>query len=88
MKIGKSYAIVRSNKITAVYNIESENKLTRGKVQLSKCLENYLNFENKAGFELEYLKMLAKNKIISLLKQRKIKDVVQLILKYNIRLFK
>ena|SRR5690554_668452 len=88
MKIGKEYSIVRSNKITAIYNLESENKLTFNKnITLNKCVESHLNFKNSSGFERVYLKMLAINKIKSLCRHFRFHDAFYLLFKYNINLF-
>lgn len=88
MNIGRNYPIVWTNKITAIYNQESENKLTRSNIPLNKCIENYLDFKNKSSSETEYLQMLANGKIISLIKQLKFIDALKLIFKYNINLIK
>lgn len=88
MRIGRNYSIVKDNIITAIYKQETENKLTRSKVPLDNCFENYLNFKDKSPSEVKYLKMLASHKIISLIKQKNIIDALKLMLKYNFKLIK
>ncbi len=86
-RIGRLYSIVKSNRITAIYKQDSENKLTRSKVELNKCFENYLDFEGKSVSEKIYLRMLAKAKILSLIKQLEMIAALKLIVKYNLKLF-
>ncbi|CAL2088387.1 Beta-1,3-glucosyltransferase [Tenacibaculum sp. 190524A02b] len=85
-RVGRNYSIIWSKKVTAIYKQDTENKLTRSKVLLEKCFENYLDFNDKSLTEKAYLKMLARAKIISLLKQFIFIDALKLILKYNLKI--
>ncbi len=89
VRIGRKYSIVKTTKITAIYNLGSENKLTYKKMSLDKHYVNYLQFENISNDEYKYLKWFLIGTIKSTIKKR-LNFIIayRLVMKYNKILFK
>lgn len=83
VRIGRVYPIVKSSKITALYNLGSENKLTRKKISLKKHYVNYLNFENIEKDEFRYLKWFLFGTIKSIIKKMNFIVAFKLFKKYH-----
>lgn len=86
MRIGRYYSIIWRNRITAIYNQETENKATKKKTNLENSIVFYLDFKSKNRNEIKYIKQIVIGKIKSLLYQKEFKSAMKLCLKYNIKL--
>lgn len=85
LRIGRSFPIIWSTHITAIYQQDSENKATLSKENLKKSVIYYLDFKNRSEFELIYNKQLLRNKIKSLIKQKDLMNTSKLLINYNLQ---
>lgn len=87
-RLACEYSFVKSNKITAVYNLESENKLTIGKSNYNKSILSIIDLRYLKGEERKYFKNILYRRIISDIKSLDIKEIMLLLSKHNLQLFK
>lgn len=85
-RIGKYYRIIKSSTITALYVQDSENKLTKCEIDLSKSIVDHIDFNFISSYEKKYFQKLITNKIKSEIKRKNIKTSFYLLRKYNIKL--
>ena len=85
-RIGKYYKIIKTNIVTAYYEQESENKLTKMQIDINKSIVDYIDFSSITGYEKKYFQKMVIDKIKSEIKRKNIKTSLYLLLKYNIKL--
>lgn len=87
-RVAKHYKIVKSAEITAIYRIDSENKLSLGKSKLKDSIFSTLSLKGLKGSERAYYKEILivrlKNNVVSF----KVLEIIRLLWKHNIELFR
>lgn len=83
-RIAKKYKLVKSERITAVYNLDTENRASNKKRVLQKCFESCLPFSTAAGKKeiLFYSKILALA-ILYYIRNLQVRNVCYLFFKYR-----
>lgn len=87
-RLAKRYSIVKSTKITAIYNIDDIFSLTKSKSIYKKSILSIIDLRNKTEFERAYLKKILINRIKLDIKTLDIKDLLRILIKHNIELLK
>jgi len=87
-RIGKRYRIIRSCKLTAVYRIDSENKLTSKRSRYNQSILSLIDLRGLKGKERVYFKQMVFKRLKSNLRHLDIKGLIRLIYKHNIELIK
>lgn len=87
-RLAKRYSIVKSTKITAIYNIDDIFSLTKSKSIYEKSILSIIDLRNKTEFERAYLKKMLINRIKLDIKTLDIKDLLRILIKHNIELLK
>lgn len=85
-RLAKRFNIIKSQKITAIYNMEDVASLTKSKS--SKSILLLVNLNEKQGFERLYFKKLIINRIKSDIKSYDFRNLLKILIKHNIELFK
>ena len=85
-RIGCEYRFIKSNKVTAIYVQDSENKLSFMKTSLNKSILNNISFIGLKGTQRRYFKTLILNKVKSAILKHQFSIAFKLLLKYNINL--
>ena len=85
MRLAKNYNIIKSQKVTAIYNIEDPKSLTQSKWKYEKSILSIIDLHDKIGFERAYLKKILIELVIKILD---IKALVSILIKHNIELLK
>lgn len=87
-RLAREYFFIKSNKITAIYNLASENKLTIGKSNYYKSILSVIDITYLKGDERKYFKKMLYKRIISDIKSFDIREIILLLRKHNLQLFK
>src|SRR5690606_13589616 len=88
MRLSKKYNIIKSQKVTAIYNLEDTNSLTKSKSNYNKSLLSLIDLKDKKGSERLYLKKLLINRIKSDLETLDLIELVKILVKHNFELFR
>lgn len=88
MRLAKKYNIIKSEKITAIYNLEDSLSLTKSKSNYNKSLLSLISLNGKQGFERLYLKKLLINRIKLDIRTLDIKGLLRVLIKHNFELFR
>lgn len=82
-RLAKEYKIIKSEKITAIYRIDAENRSTSSFEIKKSRLYNY-NFEHSSSDdETKYYRAQLNSSIRGFILQRKLKECLQLIVKHH-----
>lgn len=87
-RLGKEYKIIKSKEVTAIYRVETENKLTRKKSEFDKSLLSVINFKGLRGYERLYYKKMVLRRLKLDLRQLDFKEFWRIIVLYNFELIK
>lgn len=87
-RLVKLNSLVKSNKVTAIYRIEAENRSNIGKYKMHKSIFSILDF-NKMDYPYEkvYYKKLLKQKLKDFLVLGEYECVLFLLKRYNFKIF-
>ena len=87
-RLAKVYKVIKSVKITAIYRVEAENKLSMSKSKLKDSMFSTLSLKGIKGSERDYYKEILivrlKNNVINF----KIGEIIQLLWRHNFELLK
>lgn len=86
-RLAKRYTIIKSSTVTALYRVESENKLTLTSSTLDKSILSLIDLKGTKGYERKYFKNLLNKKLRISLKTFNLKDVFFLLSRYHFHLF-
>lgn len=87
-RLARGYSIMKSNRITAIYNIDDMFSLTKSKSNYEKSILSIIDLHDKKGFERAYFKKMLINRIKLDIKTLDIKGLVSILIKHNIELLK
>lgn len=87
-RLAKEYRIIKSVKITCIYNVDSENKLTAGRSNLDDSILSVISLTELSGSERAFYKKLLTVRIKSNIKNYHFKETLCLLIKHNIELFR
>ncbi|RAV30993.1 glycosyltransferase family 2 protein [Sinomicrobium soli] len=87
-RIGKYFRIIRSMQKTAVYRIDSENKLTSTRSKYNNSILSIIDLKGVKGYEKKYYQKMIYRRIKKDVKAFEIKDMLRLIWRYNFELLK
>ena len=87
-RLSKTYEIIKSNKVTAVYMLDAENRACRNSSNLSKSVLKDISLNSLTGTERNYYKKLILGKIAECIKNYEFKNTFHLILKHNLYLLR
>lgn len=88
MRLAKNYNIIKSQQVTAIYNLEDSESLTKSKSNYNKSLLSIISLKNKQGAERLYLKKLLINRIKLDIKTLDIEGLVRILVKHNFELLR
>lgn len=87
-RIGHSYKYIKSKKVTALYKIDSENRLTGKKSNYHESILSLIDLKNKTGYERKYFRNMLRKRIITSIRHLDIQEIITIISKHNIDLLK
>lgn len=87
-RLAKNYNIIKSSKITAIYNMDDHFSLTKSKSDYNKSILSIINLRGKYGFERLYLKKMLIKRIKLDLRTLDFKDLLRILIKHNFELFR
>lgn len=87
-RLARRYSIVKSTKITAIYNIDELFSLTKSKSNYEKSILSIIDLHDKIGFERAYFKKMLINRIKLDIKTVDIKGLIRILINHNIELLK
>lgn len=87
-RLAKKYQIIKSNEITAIYNVEDIFSLTKSKSKYEKSILSIIDLSGKKSYERVYLKKMLIKRIKLDIKTLDIKDLLRILFKHNIELLK
>lgn len=85
-RIGKKYRYVKSNKITAVYVVETGNHLSSGRSVYEKSILSIIDLTDKTGEEKKYYKRMIYKRLKSNIKRIKVFEIIKIINKHKLEL--
>jgi glycosyltransferase involved in cell wall biosynthesis len=88
IRLAKVYRVIKSIKVTAIYRVDSENKLSIGKSTLKDSIYSILSLKGKKGSERAYLKAILIIRLKNDVVKFKIWEIIQLLWKHNFELLK
>lgn len=88
MRLAKEFNIIKSQEITAIYNLQDSNSLTKFKSNYNKSLLSIIDLKDKKGSERLYLKKIIINRIKLNIKTFDIKGLLRIFFKHNFELFR
>lgn len=87
-RLAKNFNIIKSSKITAIYNMDDNFSLTKSKSIYEKSFLSIIDLKGAYGFERVYLKKLLIKRIKLDLRTLDIKGLIRILIKHNFELFK
>ncbi|GGW22053.1 glycosyltransferase family 2 protein [Arenibacter certesii] len=87
-RIGRKYEFGRSKRITAIYRMDAENKISVGKSKYNKSFLSVINLNGTYGYERRYLKKLLFQRIKTNIKTYDLKGLINIVVKQKFELFK
>lgn len=87
-RIGKQYRIIRSRTLTAIYRLDSENKLTGKRSKYGNSILSIIDLKGKKGNERVYFKKMIYKRLKADLRYGDFKELIRLLYKHNIELLK
>lgn len=85
-RLARNYEIVKSNRVTAVYNIEDGGSLSKGKAKYDKSIVSHIDLEGMKGDERAYFKRIILSRILSNIKDLEVWEAIRIVLKHNYQL--
>ncbi|NML56924.1 glycosyltransferase family 2 protein [Chryseobacterium cheonjiense] len=86
-RIGQVYRFIKSNRVTAIYVQDSENKLSFTNYNINNSFISNIEFKNKTQKEKKYLRSLLRNRLKSAIVSKNL-DIIKFILtKYKFKIF-
>lgn len=83
----KGYAFVKSQRVTTLWNMDSENKTTKRKdIPFKETFEGNLDLKNSNGYERQLYKRRIISKAVYLAKNMRFREAFQFVWKYNIQI--
>lgn len=87
-RLSKHFTIIKSEKVTAIYNLEETLSLTKSRSVYQNSILSIIDLKNKTSFERLYYKRMLINRLKSDLKMLEIKEFFKIVLKHNIELLR
>lgn len=87
-RIGREYKYILSKKITSIYKIDSENRLTGSKSNYHQSILSTIKLKGKEGDERKYLRNMLRKRIVTNIKHLDLKEIIIIIFKHNIELLR
>lgn len=87
-RIGREYKYILSKKITSIYKIDSENRLTGNKSNYHQSILSTIKLKGKEGDERKYLRNMLRKRIVTNVKHLDLKEIIIIIFKHNIELLR
>ena len=88
MRLAREYEIIKSVKITAIYNIEDLLSLTKSKSNYDQSILSIINLKNKKNYERVYLKRMLFRRIKLDIKTLDFNDLAKILIKHNFDLLR
>ncbi|WP_417371872.1 glycosyltransferase family 2 protein [Gelidibacter japonicus] len=88
IRLAKVYKLVKSAEVTAIYRVDSENKLSMGKSKLKDSMFSTLSLKGMKGSERAYYKEILIVRLKNDVVRFKIWEIIQLLWKHNFELLK
>ena len=88
LRLAKNFDIIKSEKVTAIYNMEDTKSLSKMKSTYNKSLLSIIDLKDKQGFERVYLKKMLFNRIKLDIRTFDIKGLLRILIQHNFELFK
>lgn len=87
-RLAREYDVVKSSEVTAVYQVDTENKLTGSKSIYSKSILSVIDLKGLEGVERKYYKRMLIGRLKSNLKSLHIREIITMISKHKTQLLK
>lgn len=87
-RLAREYKIIKSTKITALYNIEDLFSLTSSKSNYNESILSMIELKGKKKYERAYLKNMLFNRIKLDIKTLDFKDLSKILIKHNFELIR
>lgn len=87
-RLARNFSIAKSNLITAVYQVDTENKLTSTKSKYEKSIVSIIDLKEKKNYERIYFKNIVIKRFKENIKAFNINELIKLIRIHNIELLK
>lgn len=87
-RLARNFDIIKSKEITAIYRVETENKLTAGVSNYNQSILSLINLKGLAGYERKYFKKMILQRIKLNIRTGNLKEIVKIILFHNLELIK
>jgi len=86
-RLAREYQVVKSKKLTAVYNIFDDESLSKGKSSYERSILSKIDLRGLKSFERKYFKKMIVNRLKLDIKTLDVKELFMLLVKHNIELF-
>ncbi|WP_370215822.1 glycosyltransferase family 2 protein [Idiomarina sp.] len=86
-RLARQYQVVKSGKVTAVYNISDGASLSKGKSDYERSILSKINLRGLKSFERKYFKRMIVNRLKLDVKTLDFKEIFILLVKHNIEIF-
>lgn len=87
-RLAKNYKIIKSVKVTSIYNLVDQNSLTKSKSNIDNSILSIINLKDKKSYERKYFKRMIYSRIKQDIKDLDIRDLYKIIRKHKIELLK
>jgi len=87
-RLALNYKIIKSSKTTAIYSMEDEFSLSKGKSNYHQSILSIINLEDKKADERKYYQRMLFNRIKADIKAFDLKELLLILLKHNINLIR
>lgn len=85
-RLARNYEIVKSNRVTAIYNIEDGESLSKGKAKYEKSIVSVIDLAGLKGDERAYFKRILFSRMLANIKDFHIWETIRIVLKHNYQL--
>ncbi|WP_051526833.1 glycosyltransferase family 2 protein [Alkanindiges illinoisensis] len=87
-RLAKYYAIIKSQRVTAIYNLEDSKSLTKTKSHYHKSILSIISLRDKSGYERSYFKRMLINRLKLDLKTLDIVGFLKIVIRHNVELLR
>ncbi|HCE2681118.1 TPA: glycosyltransferase [Vibrio parahaemolyticus] len=87
-RLAKSHVITKSSHVTAIYNVDDNNSLSKGKSKYSTSILSLIDLKDKVGYERVYFKRMLYNRLKLDIKSLDWKEFFEIIFRHNLQLLK
>lgn len=87
-RLAQKYQIIKSSKTTAIYSMEDETSLSKGKSNYHQSILSIINLEDKKSDERKYYQRMLFNRIKADIKTFDFKEFLLILLKHNVNLIR